>query len=72
MENFKALGLVDFHFFPHYKNSKRYDAELASFSTKISNPLYACPDGSGIIVNNKDISFTGRVLRFYNGKKDSL
>ena len=71
-ENLKKLNglqLVDFEFFPHYKNSKRYDKELMEYSTRIKNPLYACPDGSGIILNDDELSFIGKVFCFFNGEK---
>src|SRR5690606_32920603 len=28
VRNFKGMGLVNFEFFPHYKNSLRYDREI--------------------------------------------
>ncbi len=71
-ENLKKLNgmqLVDFEFFPHYKNSKRYDLELMEYSTQIKNPLYACPDGSGIMLNDDELSFIGKVFCFFNGEK---
>ena len=69
VKNLKALQLVDFEFFPHYKNSKRYDQELQKYSENLSCPLYACPDGSGIIVNEDEMSFIGKTFCFHNGKK---
>ncbi|EQC45427.1 Type 1 glutamine amidotransferase-like domain-containing protein [Bacteriovorax sp. Seq25_V] len=69
LKNLKALGLVNFEFFPHYRNSKRYDKELLAHSTKIKRPLYACPDGSGISVNGKSLKFHGKVYCFFEGKK---
>jgi dipeptidase E len=69
IKNFKSLNLVNFEFFPHYRNSQRYDRELISHSRKIKEPLYACPDGSGIIVEDHQIRFVGRVYCFHEGKK---
>lgn len=69
LRNFKSLSLAPFHFFPHYKASKRYDRELAAFSKTIDVALYACPDGSGIVINGADITFAGRCISFINGKK---
>lgn len=69
LTNLKSLGLVDFEFFPHYKNSKRYDAELIDYSSQIEEPIYACPDGSGIIVKDNVISFIGKTYCFFKGKK---
>lgn len=67
--NYKALELVDFHFFPHYKNSKRYDDELKKFSTSKRVPLYAAKDGSGIVVDNDSLKFIGKIYCFYKGHK---
>lgn len=71
LRNFSGMGLVNFEFFPHYKNSKRYDREILEYSKKSVNPLYACPDGSGIIVKNDEIRFIGKTFCFYKGKKIS-
>lgn len=69
LRNFKSMNLAPFHFFPHYKASKRYDQELAQFSKTIATPLYASPDGSGIIVSDSNITFAGRTIAFVQGKK---
>jgi dipeptidase E len=69
LRNLKAMNLVDFEFFPHYKNSNRYDAELKKYSRQIDIPIFACPDGSGIIVNDSELSFVGRAFCFSQGKK---
>lgn len=70
--NLKSMGLVNFEFFPHYRNSKRYDRELLLHSKRINRPLYACPDGSGIVVEKKDIRFLGKCFRFYKGQKEKV
>jgi dipeptidase E len=72
LKNLKAMNLVDFEFFPHYKNSKRYDEELIKYSKSIKKPLYACPDGSGIIVKDESIEFIGKSYCFLQGKKSRL
>ncbi|MGZ3787165.1 MAG: Type 1 glutamine amidotransferase-like domain-containing protein [Bacteriovorax sp.] len=69
MKNLSAMKLVNFEFFPHYKNSKRYDAELLHHSKKSKLPLYACADGGGIIIEGEQISFCGKSHQFYQGKK---
>lgn len=69
LTNLKSMGLVKFDFFPHYKNSKRYDLELLKFSKNRISPLYACPDGAGIIIDGNVTTFVGKVYCFYQGKK---
>lgn len=72
LKNLNSLRLTSFEFFPHYKNSKRYDKELLAVSKNMKNPLYACPDGAGIIVEDHKISFVGKVVAFIHGKKFSM
>ena len=69
IKNFNSLNLVDFEFFPHYKNSKRYDLDLRRHSENNQNPIYACYDGSAVIVDKGDLKFVGRVYMFYQGRK---
>ncbi len=69
MKDFRALKLVNFEFFPHYRNSKRYEAELISQSKLIDYPIYAIPDGNGIVVESENTKFIGKCFCFYKGKK---
>jgi dipeptidase E len=69
VRNLKGLGLVNFEFFPHYRNSKRYDKYLLEHSKKIKAPIYASPDGAGIIVNNHEVIFSGKNYIFHKGEK---
>lgn len=68
IKNFDALNLIDFEFFPHYKNSKRYFEEMTKYTWESDRPLYACRDGSGIIVKNEEVHFYGQVRCFISGK----
>jgi len=69
IKNLKAMNLVRFEFFPHYRNSKRYDSELIKHSKGLDRPIYACPDGSGIIVKEGTLAFEGKCFSFFQGKK---
>jgi dipeptidase E len=69
MKNLNAARFVNFEFFPHYKNSKRYENEMLHYSKKTNIPLYAIADGGGIIVEDDQISFSGKCYEFYQGKK---
>jgi dipeptidase E len=68
VRNFKALDLVPFEFFPHYKNSKRYRQELVRCSKQNKKQIYACSDGSGLIVKGTEIKPIGRVYFFNRGE----
>jgi len=72
IKNFKAMNLVKFEFFPHYRNSSRYDKELLRASRKGLWPLFALPDGSGIVREEDKMTFIGRAWCFHNGVKTLL
>lgn len=57
-----GLGLVDFHFWPHF-DSSIVTREQTKLSSTIPN-LYACPDGSGIIIDGTKVELFGQVHRF--------
>lgn len=69
IKNLNALDLVDFTFFPHYKNSKRYDQELMKYSEGKEAPIYACPDGSGVVIDQEKLKLVGKIACFFQGKK---
>lgn len=68
LKDFRSLGLVDFEFFPHYTNSKRYRDEMASYSKKISYPLFCCPNGSGLIYSEEGLKVVGKAFHFEKGR----
>ena len=72
VKNFNAMNLVKFEFFPHYKNSARYDKVLLRESRKTAFPLFALPDGSGIIKDGDNMTFVGRAWCFHRGVKTLL
>lgn len=63
-----ALNLVDFEFFPHYRRSRRYREALQSYSERSRFPLYACSDGSGIVVEGDRFTAHGDVWLFDRGQ----
>lgn len=67
--NLRGLNLVKFEFFPHYKNSVRYDTELRKQSQLTKNPIFALPDGSGIIKTELGTNFVGKAWCFHKGVK---
>jgi dipeptidase E len=69
LQNLKAMNLVDFYFFPHFRQSTRYDNAFKIISKNTDKMIYASPDGSGIIVDDNKITFVGKTFGFYQGKK---
>ena len=69
LKNFRSMALVDFEFSPHYTGDRRSDKELRNYSKQVKRPVYACDDGTGIVVNNGKLTFVGKVQAFVNGEK---
>ena len=65
----RALGLVDFDFFPHFRRSRRYRDALARYSERTGRALYACRDGSGIVVEGDRFTAHGEVWLFDRGQE---
>jgi dipeptidase E len=72
IKNPSALNLVDFSFFPHFRNSSRYDAVFKKYSKLKIKMVYACPDGAGIVVNGDEIRFIGKTFAFGRGQKFTI
>lgn len=62
-----ALDLVDFEFFPHYRHSPRYRRALADYARREARPLFACRDGSGLVVEGDRVIPVGDVWIFDRG-----
>jgi len=72
LRNFAALQLTPFEFFPHYAQSERYKKALMSASRRTRNPIYAAPDGSGLVVSNGDFRVVGSAHVFHKGHSFSI
>jgi dipeptidase E len=69
IKNLEAMGLLDFAFFPHFKNSARYDVAFKKYSKLKNKVIYACPDGAGIVVNDGELRFIGKTFAYSEGHK---
>lgn len=72
ISNLSSLNLVDFLFFPHFKNSARYDAVFRKYTKLKNKTIYACPDGAGIVVRGDEIRFIGKCFAFSGGHKFTI
>lgn len=72
IRNLKALSLCRFEFFPHYRNSNRYSNALKQESMKTQLPIYACPDGHGILFIDDTLQFVGKSYVFFKGQRFSV
>lgn len=64
----RGLGVVPFEFFPHFRRSPRYREALLEYSRTARGAVYACPDGSGIVVEGDRFTAHGRVWLFDRGR----
>jgi dipeptidase E len=69
LKNLKSIGATDFEFFPHYVSSVPTNKALLSYSRRNQRSIYACPDGSGIVVRGIEMRFIGPVFLFHKGQK---
>lgn len=72
LKNLSALNLLNFAFFPHFKNSARYDAVFRKYSRIKKKVIYACPDGAGIVVCDDRLTFIGPCYGFAGGQKFTI
>ncbi len=63
-----GLGLIGFEFFPHYRHSRRYRDALSRYSARNGRPVYACRDGSGVVVEGDRFTAHGDVWQFVDGR----
>lgn len=73
LTDFTALGLTDFDFFPHYTGEdQEVTRRLQEYSSRVNSIVYACDDGSGLIVNDDDLQFIGQIHKFERGKVSKI
>ncbi|MBI2518900.1 MAG: Type 1 glutamine amidotransferase-like domain-containing protein [Bdellovibrio sp.] len=72
LTNLKSLALVPFEFFPHYKKTLRYEKAFITYTRKHKRPLFACPDGAGLVIDDVGLKILGRVTCFCRGQKITL
>ncbi len=68
LKNLKSLGLVNYEFFPHYRNSDRYRRALSQYSRKSPYPLLGSPDFGGIVLNENETRIVGPAQVFFKGR----
>ena len=72
LRNYQSIGLYDYEFFPHFKNSKRYIEELSIQSKRTPNEIYAARDSSGIIETSNETSVYGDIWVFQKGELSKI
>lgn len=64
----QAVGLVDFHFLPHWNQREDRLENVKRFSEEQRVTVYACRDGDGIVIKDDKIELVGDLVRIENGK----
>jgi dipeptidase E len=67
---YQALELAGFEFLLHYdrfRKKKDFFRRLLQYSKRAENPIYACNDGDGIVVENGEVRFFGEVVEIRKG-----
>jgi dipeptidase E len=67
LKNLKGLGLAPFEFLPHFTSSRRSVKAARDYSEKSGNPIFACPDGAGIVIGDGQTRLIGRGIKLYYG-----
>lgn len=63
VKNKKGLGLVNFEFFPHYKNL--YKKPIQKYSSKITRKIFICSENEILFINKKNENMNNY---YYRGK----
>ena len=69
LRNLSGLGLVRFEFFPHYRRSAGLQRALLRYSRTNRRPVYACRDGSGLVIEQDRFTAHGEVWLFESGRR---
>ncbi|MBU1356645.1 MAG: Type 1 glutamine amidotransferase-like domain-containing protein [Candidatus Edwardsbacteria bacterium] len=62
-----AVGLVDFHFLPHWNQREDRLEDVKRFSIENKATVYACRDGDGMVVRDGKVELVGDVVRIEKG-----
>lgn len=66
LEATAALGLVDFHFWPHYQTGAEHHLHHAGLLGGMDQVI-ACPDGAGVVIDGQRCENFGGVICMQNG-----
>ena len=63
----QAVGLVDFHFLPHWNLREGKTEDVKRFSQENQATVYACKDGDGMVIRDGKMELVGELLKIENG-----
>ena len=67
LRDLSALNLAPLEIQPHFHPSRGQLKALREYSSSARYPVFACPDGSGVVVENGVARTIGRGIRIFSG-----
>ncbi len=67
VRDFRALGLFDFEFSPHFCGTRSEIKAHLNYSLKTPYPIYAAADGGGMIIDGNVRTVCGEAMLFHRG-----
>lgn len=67
LKDLKSLGLAPFEILPHYEAKPHRIKALCKYTTGTRYPVFACPDGTGVVVEDGRTRVIGRGVELYAG-----
>jgi dipeptidase E len=65
LKDLKSLGLAPFEVLPHFELKRRTVAAVRRYSEGSKLPVFACPDGTGVVVDQGQTRLIGKGIRVY-------
>ncbi len=67
LKDLRALGLVEFEFFPHFEDTRGLREMLRRYSLRSRHPILAARDGGGVQVRGEELTLFGKVAMWSRG-----
>lgn len=68
LQDWRGMGLVNFHFIPHINSFADPHEVLRDYSRRKGATVYGCPDGCGLVVEGGKVQPVGAVVVYANGE----
>jgi dipeptidase E len=69
IKTFESLGLVSFHFKPHWDSWKQYLPHFLDYSSYVNKPVYGCKEGGAIVIYEDEVFTFGDVVEIERTKE---
>lgn len=69
LKNLRGLSFVNFEILPHYQASAKTHSAMLRYSRKSKYPVFAVPDGSGLVIQEMNMTLFGPIFIYHSGKR---